>query len=135
MKTNPRFLSLFRVLALLGLGSAVAFSSGCVAVAAGAAGAGAVAYVRGELRVSLANDYDSVVRASTRAVDQLQFAKISERKDALSDEIKVRTARDKKITILLTKEADKLTRVQIRVGLLGDEQVSMAVLDKIKANL
>jgi hypothetical protein len=135
MKTNPRFLSLFRVLALLGLCSAVAFSSGCVAVAAGAAGAGAVAYVRGELRVSLSNDYDSVVRASNRAVDQLQFAKISERKDALSDEIKVRTARDKKITILLTKEADKLTRVQIRVGLIGDEQVSMAVLDKIKANL
>lgn len=124
-----------RGLLAAGLTSILFLQSGCFIVAAGAAGAGAVAYVRGELQVSLPNDYENVVRATNRAIEQLQFVKISERKDALSDKVEARTAQDKKIVIELTKVADKLTKVEIRVGLVGNEQVSQTILDKIKANL
>src|SRR4051812_19018364 len=95
----------------------LALQSGCVLVAAGAAaGAGTVAYVRGELDATVSKSYENAVQASGRAIDQLQFAKISEQKDALSAKFTARTAQDKKVTIIVSKVSDTLTRVQIRVG-------------------
>lgn len=65
----------------------------------------------------------------------MEFVKISDRKDALSANLVTRTAKDKKIGIVLTKTGDNLTKVQIRVGVFGDEELSRALLDKIKGNL
>jgi hypothetical protein len=123
------------VLAGLALGATVMLNSGCLLVAAGAAGAGTVAYVRGELAASLGNDFGAVTKATGRAIEQLKFAKVSENADALSARFVVRTAQDKKIEVELTKIGEALTKVEIRVGVFGDETVSMTVLDKIKANL
>ena len=120
------------------LAATVALSSGCILVAAGAAGAaaaGTVAYVRGQLTASLGNDYDGVVRAANRAIEQMKFAKISDKTDALTANLTARTAQDKKIEIVVTKVGAALTKVEIRVGVFGDETVSMTILDKIKANL
>ncbi len=126
---------ILRLLAGLALAATVALHSGCVVVAAGAAGAGAVAYIRGELDASLGNNYEAVVKAANRTISQLEFAKIGTRKDALSANLTARTAQDKKVEIIVTKSGDALTRVQIRIGVFGDEQMSMTILDKIKANL
>ena len=120
---------------LAGATSVAVMQSGCLLVAAGAAGAGTVAYVRGELTAALSNGYESVVRASNRAIDGLQFKKISEAKDALKAVLIARTADDKKVEITITKESDALTKVEIRVGVFGDERLSLTVLDKIKARL
>lgn len=115
--------------------ASLALHAGCVVVAAGAAGAGAVAYIRGELETTLEGRLDNVHKAANRAVGQLEFAKISDRKDAFSANLVARTAQDKKVDIVLTKTGDNLTKVQIRVGVFGDEELSRAVLDKIKAAL
>ena len=120
-----------RLLAVTLLATALAFTSGCVVVAAGAAGAGTVAYLRGELDATVTGPLDTVDAAANRAVQRLQFVKISEAKDALVAEIVARTAQDKKITITLNKVGDTLTRVRIRVGLFGDETISRALLDQI----
>lgn len=132
MKT---FRPIFRLAAALALATTVAFQSGCLVVAAGAAGAGTVAYIRGELEASLQGSYDNIVRAANQAVGQLQFARISENKDALTALLIARTADDKKIEIKITKISDSLSKVQIRVGIFGDEAISLAILDRIKANL
>lgn len=132
MKT-PKLL--LQITAALALAATVALSSGCIAVAAGAAGAGAVAYIRGELDATVGNSYESVVRASGKALDQLEFVTIGTRKDALSARITARTAQDKKVEIEVTKVGDELTRIQIRIGVFGDEALSMTILDRIKANL
>lgn len=132
MKTPKLLLQLTVALALT---ASVALNSGCIAVAAGAAGAGAVAYIRGELDATVGNSYEAVVRASGQAIEQLQFATIGTRRDALSAKLTARTAQDKKIEIEVTKIGNDLTRIQIRVGVFGDERVSMTILDKIKANL
>jgi hypothetical protein len=116
------------------LAATVVLSSGCILAAAGAA-AGTVAYVRGQLAASLGNDYEGVVRAANRAIEQLKFAKISEKTDALTASLTARTAQDKKIEIVVTKVGAALSKVEIRVGVFGDEAVAMAILDKIKANL
>ena len=124
-----------RLGAALVLGTTAALSSGCLLLAAGAAGAGTVAYVRGELKASLGHDLSATMRATGRAIEQLKFVKISERADALSANYTLRTAQDKKIEVELTKVGDVLTQVEIRVGVFGDEKVAMTILDKIKVNL
>lgn len=134
MKTK----SLTRLAALLSLGlslSLLAGTSGCLAVAAGAGAGAAVAYVRGSLEANLAADFDTAVRATNRAIQQLEFAKVSEKKDALTDIFIIRNAADKKIEIRLDNAARELTKVQIKVGVFGDEPLSIAILEKIKSNL
>lgn len=124
-----------RLLAALLAALPIAFTSGCLAVAAGAAGAGTVAYIRGELDTSLSYNLDAVDRATNRAAEQLRFAKINEGADALARVIVLRTAEDKKIEVKLTRTTDTLTQVRIRVGVFGNEAVSRALLEKIQANL
>lgn len=125
----------FRLIAAFVAGLAVAATSGCLAVAAGAAGAGAVAWVRGELEAQLPNDFERVDRAANRAILELGFAKVNEGKSAVDAEIIARTGQDKRIQIRLDRTADQLTRVRIRVGIVGDEVLSRTILDKIKENL
>jgi hypothetical protein len=120
-------LAVFSALALAG-------STGCIMVAAGA-GAGAVAYVRGDLETVVSADYEKVVAAAREAVEQLEFNKVSDNKDALKAVLVARTALDKKVEITLQSGGKKITNVKIRVGLIGDQQLSIAILDKIKANL
>jgi len=135
MKTSPS--QNIRVsAAVLGLSLLLAIPglTGCIAVAAGA-GAGAVAYVTGELESNLPNDYSRVVDATRQAIGDLEFVKVSENKDGNAAKFVARTALDKKIVINLVNTGKKLTNIKIRVDLLGDQQLSMAVLDKIKAGL
>lgn len=128
MNSTPFIL---RTAALVAFALAAVFQSGCVAAAVGA-GAGAVAYIRGDLEASLDASLSVAARATDRAISQLEFAKVSERKDALTANFIARTAQDKKIEIVLTKVGDKVTKVKIRVGVFGDEAISLAILDKIK---
>lgn len=108
---------------------------GCLAVAAGAAGAGAVAYVQGRLDATLNAGYEKSVAAADQAIRDLQFAKISEKQDALEAIFVARTAGDRKVEIKILKDTSESSKAQIRVAVFGDEALSLTVLDKIKANL
>lgn len=129
---SPVSLRRLFVAALLGI--SLAGLSGCIAAAAGA-GAGIVAYARGDLETTLNTDYSRVVESARRAISELEFAKVSENKDALKAELVARTAMDKKVVITVANSGKKLTSIKIRVGLFGDEALSLAILDKIKAGL
>ena len=137
MKSSSTSL-LLRSLAALLCAATLVFNSGCFLVAvgaAGAAGAGTVAYIRGELDASVAGDVDRVAHAVNTALQQLQFAKIAEGKSKVDAAITARTGQDKKIEIRLNRTADDLTRVRIRISTFGDESLSRLLLEKIKANL
>ena len=129
MKSVCKSWTVVAVLALL------PFLSGCVAVLAGAAGAGTVAWVEGRLDATLDTSFAKAEKAADRAITELQFIKISEKKDALNAILTARTAEDKKIEIKVNRVGDTTTQVQIRVGVFGDEGKSLAILDKIKSNL
>ena len=131
-KSSASFLVLRRFAVGIGLCLSLAVLSGCIAVAAGA-GASAVAYVRGELDTNLNYDYNKVVDSARSAIKELEFARVSENKDALKAVLVARTAMDKKVEITITNSGKKLTNIKIRVGLFGDEALSMSILDKIKA--
>jgi len=126
---------LLRLVVAVGLTGVTVVQSGCLIVAAGAVAAGTVVYIRGELRASLANPYDDVVAASSRAVEKLQFRKISQEGDALKTVLVARTGTDKKIEITVKRVTDAVTKVEIRVGVFGDEALSRAIFDKIKQSL
>ena len=127
--------TLLPVAVALGLTAAGLLQSGCVGLLAGAAaGAGTMAYVRGELDATLDQNYDQAVLAAGRAIDTLQFAKVSEQRDALNAILIARTAEDKKVEIKVTKTSDQLTTVAIRVGVFGDEAVARLVLEKIQGH-
>jgi hypothetical protein len=135
MKTNLcSVLSWRRLLVAIWLGVSLATLSGCILAAAGA-GAGAVAYVRGELSANVDSDYDRAVDATRGALADLEFARVSENKDALKAVFISRTALDKRVEVTVTNSAKKLTNIKIRVGVFGDEQISLSVLNKIKARL
>jgi len=119
----------------VGLTGVTVVQSGCLAVAAGVAAAGTVVYIRGELQASLANPYRDVITATGKALEKLQFSKVSEKGDALKTVIVARTGSDKKVEITVKKVTDSVTKVEIRVGVFGDEALSMTILDNIKQAL
>ena len=135
MNSTKRSQFLPRLLAGAALAASLVLGTGCFMLAAGAAGAGTVAYIRGELDAPLDGSLDAADRAANRAVEQLQFAKVGETKDALKVTLTARTGDDKKVEIILSRTDERLSKVQIRVGIFGDEAISRAVLDHIKGNL
>jgi hypothetical protein len=113
---------------------AVVILSGCVVAAVGA-GAGTVAYLRGDLESTEAKDLDTVYAATKKAVEQLELNVSKDVKDALSAQIVARDARDKKITLNLKATTEGTTKISIRVGTFGSETKSMLIYDQIKKNL
>jgi len=117
------------------LGVAAAGLTGCVAVvAAGAAGTG-MAWYSGRLEANLDQNLNAVFAASQKALNQLEFANINHKKSSVDAQLVSRTALDRKVEITLQKVTDRATKVSIRVGIFGDETLSMSILDKIKAAL
>lgn len=106
---------------------------GCLALAVGAAaGAGTVAYVKGELQVVEDIPLDRAWTAAQATIEELQFNKTAERKDALQGRITAERADGSNVTIRLDSRNETQTRIRIRVGTFGDEAVSRTILDGIK---
>ncbi len=110
-------------------------TGGCFLLVAGAAaGAGAVVYVNGELKESEGVDYDRVYDATLAAMNDLQFSVVSKQKDAITAVVTARTGTDKKVIVTLNKQSATATEIRIRVGTVGDKDVSQQILAKIKSH-
>lgn len=107
------------------------FQSGCTTVV-DTTTPGAVLYVRGELQANFDRRFDVISRTANKALTELQFSKIEEKKDALVCILEARTAEDVRIYVKVEKQSDSLTSVRIRAGTLGNEKLSYAVFNKIK---
>ena len=115
--------------------TALAVTSGCVAVVAGAGAGAAVAYVRGDLDTTLDASFAKSVRAVEKTIAQLKYTKISDHQDALQATLIARNAADQKIELYLEKLTDDATKLKIRVGTFGEEALQNEILAKIKSNL
>jgi hypothetical protein len=110
-------------------------AGGCAAALAGGAGAGTVAYIKGELQANLEAPLGATLGATKRAVTKLDFVMISAAADRLAGEVVARTAQDEKITIALERVTSRVTQVSIRVGMFGDQTLSQVLMDEIKRQL
>ncbi len=106
-----------------------------VGAAAGAAGAGAVAYVNGELKVTESMSLDTAYKASEMAFANLKMDVVKSEKDGQVAKIEALATADKKVTVHLRKLADKSTEVRIRVGVFGDETIARQIHAKMQANV
>ena len=121
------------VITILFVGTAV-FIQGCVIAAVGA-GAGTVAYVRGDLQTVESKSLDDVYEATEKAIKELGLNVTKKTKDAMSATIVARDAQDKKITIKLSASAEETTKLSIRIGVFGSETKSRRIYEEIKKNL
>jgi len=121
------------VITILFVGMAV-FIQGCVIAAVGA-GAGTVAYVRGDLQTIESKSLDYVYEAAEKAIKELGLNVTKKTKDAMSATIVARDAQDKKITIKLSASAEETTKLSIRIGVFGSETKSRRIYEEIKKNL
>jgi hypothetical protein len=131
-----RTMGLRQILLISFLGLGLLANSGCPAlVVGGAAGAGSVAYITGELKSTEDVSLNSAWRATQKAMKDLGFAITSVEKDAFYCQLVARGAGDKKVKVKLQRESDKLTQIKIRVGMFGDESLSLQILKKIRKEI
>ena len=124
---------IFCVLVSMGL-----MLQGCVLLALGtgaAAGAGAVAYMKGELRVTYTAPLDRTWEATLGALDDLGYGILTSQKGESGGEIEAKKVGQDKVTIGLSISGPGTTLVTIRVGIFGDEEISRTIQGKITSRL
>ena len=108
---------------------------GCVAVIGAGAGAGTVAYVRGELQTTYAASFNRTWEASLTALKDLGITVYNTDKDATEGNIEATKADGTKVKINLKPAGSDTTSVKIRVGIFGDEEVSRTISNQISKRL
>lgn len=111
-------------------------ASGCstVVVTPGNTGASA-AYANGSLYGAEEVPLDKAWNAVQGAVKELEFKETFSEKDALSGRLYANRADGTGVKFYLKKRDEKLTQIDIRVGILGNPADSRMLYDKVKAHL
>jgi len=110
-------------------------AGGCTALLIGGAvvaGAGTVAYVKGELKSTEEVPFETAWAATDESVEELGLARVSDAHDDTAGAIIARDASDDKVTIKVARLDDERTQISIRVGLFGDEAQSNRILSEIR---
>jgi hypothetical protein len=123
--------------------SGALLSSGCAAVAVGAAaagGAGGYAYYKGKITRTYVASFDDVWAATRTALAELGMPIVNEERSARGGTIDSKTASDRvQITFDVQKSAipaeGTVTQVGVRVATFGDEEVSNRILNQIERHL
>ena len=106
--------------------------SGCGLIATTTNSTYPISFVKGELNSEIDKDLDTTWKITQKVVTDSQFVVKSTRADAFSAVLKCEDAQARKIDITLEKDQPKLTRVKIRVGLLGDAELSGKIFEQIR---
>jgi Protein of unknown function (DUF3568) len=130
-------MNIFRMLGvIMFLSISVLSSSGCFAVLVGAAaGAGGVAYVKGELTKNVDEPLDRCYKAALAAMKDLKMDVIEEK---TGDHLRIVVGRfsdGKKGKVTLEKLTEKSTQVRIRSGVFGDQTKSTMILNALEKRL
>lgn len=113
--------------------------TGCLPLISGGAGAGAgttgYRFIKGELEVNYTKPYEQVWQATNKALKDLEMPIEESEKDQLSAKIKALRADGTKVVIKLKRRRSGITRVKIRVGILGNKEASGFIERAIERNL
>jgi hypothetical protein len=131
-------------LAYLGLAAMPLVASGCLVIAAGAAGGAAVAgyaYYKGEVFNRYAANLPDTVAALRLVLAEMGMPVINEQVNEGSSVIESRTPQNERVHISLTSQIGQspaegiTTLVGVRVGIFGDTPLSEQLLGRIGAHL
>ena len=110
-------------------------AQGCVLLAGAAVGAGAAAYHMGKLEQNVDYGVDTVHDATLKALKKLDMYIISDNSLVNGSKIEAETAEGQKVKIDIEPLTEKATKINIRVGLVGDEERSYMIFNAIKKQL
>ena len=125
-----------QVMALIFLSAVVVTQSGCFGLLVGAAaGAGTFAFVNGDLEYNVDASVEQAHSASIRALRKLAVPVKQDVHDQHNAKIKSAYADGKDISISITALTEKSSKIQIRVGVFGDQTRSESILNTIQKYL
>jgi hypothetical protein len=132
-----------RFLPLVALAGLALANAGCLAVAVGAAAAGGVAgyaYYKGGLYRDYAADLEPTWVAVQAALNDLGLPLMHMERSGAGGEIESRTADEYKVNVWVETVAGQpgegpKTRVGVRVGVFGDQSLSIRFLDQVQSRL
>ncbi len=114
----------------------ISFFTGCVPLVVGAAaGAGAFAFVKGEMQQNFDKGFDRVHRAALSGVKKLGLSVVSDKTESHKATVKVKFKTGEDAVIDIASLTEKATQVRIRVGIFGDELKSQMILEAIQKRL
>ena len=109
---------------------------GCVALLlGGAAGAGSVVYVKGQLKEDMAASVPRVHDASISTLKELNLPIIEDNHDSLSAKIKSKFADGDDVWIQIESVTAESSKITLRVGIMGDENKSRKISNAIHKHL
>ena len=118
---------------LLLIGLLVVSASGCVAVlAAGAGGAGTAAWLSGKLSEEVSASYDDTISATESALKSLQMPITKETKKRNVAQIMSKSADGAEVWIDIRPLTTSTTKVDVRVGAMGNKETSSKIMESIK---
>lgn len=111
-------------------------TSGCFALLVGAAaGAGGVIWAKGSLQQEFNTSLDRVHTAGVKALKKLELPIIIDRKDKLTAKLESKFADGTNVWIDFDALTSKTTKVNVRVGAMGDQVRSREIMDMIEKYL
>ncbi|HQP10534.1 MAG TPA: DUF3568 family protein [Candidatus Omnitrophota bacterium] len=116
--------------------STLLVASGCVPLLIGAAaGAGGIAYVKGTLAQNIDEPVAKIHKASLAALKGLDMLVKSEELSQHSSVINAQYATGEKVKIEIEALTEYVSKISIRVGMLGDQEDSRLILNAIEKKL
>ena len=120
---------------IVAAGAGMLPAGGCIVAAGAAAGYGAYEYVNGEYTGVVGAPLDRAWRATLATLDQMGATVRSKARERAGGTIRASRTDGTSIQIELSIQSGDFTRLTIRIGVLGDERASRALVAKIKENL
>ena len=128
--------TLHRWICLTVLGISVSVLTGCIPLVLGAAaGAGGVAYVQGILQKNLDMPIDKLQGISLDALKRLKMTVKEEKIEGTKSYIKAEDVDHAKINITIEKLTENSSKLNIRVGVFGNQTKSQMILNAIEKKL
>jgi hypothetical protein len=109
--------------------------AGCLLAAAGAAGAGTYAYVKGEMSNNVDYSVKDVGNATLRVFADMNASVYENVNEGVKWHIYARTSSDHRIEVEAEQITEKASKVKVRVDNFGDETLSRDVMTRIDAKL
>ena len=130
---------MFKRLGRLGLFLALAtLISGCAGaalLAGGAAGVGAIVWVKGKLEYQSSVPLSKVYTATLAALQEFELPIREEKKDKLVARVESQLADGKRVWIDIRSITESSSKITIRIGMFGDRSRSRRLLEAIRRHL
>lgn len=129
-------MKLIKTIALGGLlAGVVASQAGCLLLAVGAGAGAGVAFMNGQKDAMLDGTPQQCAEAAKTTLNEMGYNVFLYSPGDTNGKVVGRSANAEQIEVNCVGQTDKVTRVYVRVGDFGDDNVTFHVLDKMKQHL